>query len=46
MDRNRIHRYKTFKNVTNDTGEEFNEIYLHVLNYYNNLGEFIVLLLD
>ena len=42
MDRNRTHRYKTFKNVTNDTGEEFNEAYPHVLNYYNNLGEFLV----
>ena len=37
-----IRRYKTFKNVKNALGEDINEAYPHIINYYNNLGEYVL----
>ena len=38
----KIRRYKTFKNVKNSLGEDINEAYPHIINYYNNLGEYVL----
>lgn len=38
----KLKRYKTFTNVKNSVGEDVNEAYPHVINYYNNLGEYVL----
>ena len=38
----KIKTFKTFKNIKNSVGDDVNEAYPHVINYYNNLGEYVL----
>ena len=38
----KIKTFKTFENIKNSLGEDVNEAYPHVINYYNNLGEYVL----